>query len=292
MTRIRRRNVKFAPGTLASGKGVSAMSAIGKQASLLIVAAFAVATARADAASTVFVQDFNTIDLDFTQYTPTGYTTSIGYSDGVGRAVSFTYDRNSAIVQPPRLQAISQSFLFDPTLQGPITSIDASIDMSTFLYVEGRPLALGSLTNRLRLLAKQDGKVFEAVYDAAGPAGSNGTYKTAAHDGFTASDFFLFDPANPYAARTLTGLDFTGSTIAFGFELTLPTAVYTATGAPYDGHSAAVSNVNAFAVKVNYKLPTSAVPEPNQWAVMIAGFGLAGTMLRRRRGARLSAASI
>jgi len=202
--------------------------------------------------------------------------------------VSFTYDRNSAIVQAPRLQAISQSFVFDPSVQGPITSIDASIDISTYLYVEGTPLSLASLLNRLRLLAKQDGKVYEAVYDAAGPAGSYGTYETAAHDGFTASDFFLFDPANPYAARTLTGLNFAGSTIAFGFELVPPTAVYIATLAPYDGHSAAVSNVNAFAVKVNYAIPSSAVPEPNQWAVMISGFGLTGAILRRRRVVRVS----
>src|SRR6478735_5573218 len=80
-------------GKSARGKGVPPMFATGKKASLLIAMALAVATARADAASVSFVQDFNTIDLDFTQYTPTGYTTSIGYSDGVGRAVSFTYDR-------------------------------------------------------------------------------------------------------------------------------------------------------------------------------------------------------
>jgi len=265
------------------------MFATGKNASLMIATALAVAAARADAASISFAQDFNTIDFNFTQYTPTGYTTSIGYSDGVGRAVSFTYDRNGAVVQAPRLQAISQSFLFDPSVQGPILSIDASFDMSNYLYVEGSPLSLTSLVNRMRLLAKQDGNVYEAVYDAPGPIGAYGIYKTAAHEGFTASDFFLFDPANPYAARTLNGLDFAGSTIAFGFELVPTTAVYSATGAPYDGHSAAVSNLNAFSVKVNYGAATGPVPEPGQWVMMVSGFGLAGAMLRRKREVRVMA---
>jgi len=37
--------------------------------------------------------------------------------------------------------------------------------------------------------------------------------------------------------------------------------------------------------KIKFSLvPTSAVPEPATWAMMIAGFGLAGAAIRRRRG--------
>jgi hypothetical protein len=38
------------------------------------------------------------------------------------------------------------------------------------------------------------------------------------------------------------------------------------------------------------QIPTSAAPEPGVWALMMAGVGLAGAALRRRRGATLAAA--
>ncbi|CAN7294621.1 PEPxxWA-CTERM sorting domain-containing protein [Phenylobacterium sp. LjRoot164] len=40
-----------------------------------------------------------------------------------------------------------------------------------------------------------------------------------------------------------------------------------------------------FVLRLDYLVPGSAVPEPATWAMMIAGFGLAGATLRRRRTA-------
>jgi len=254
----------------------------------LLPLAFTVMPAKAAMVS--FVQDFNTIDFDFVQYKPDGYNTSISFSDGAQRAVSYAYDKHSAIAAPSRLHAISQSFLYDPSAQGMIETIDASLAMSAYVYSEATALNLASLPNRLRLLARQDGKVYEAVYDAPGPAGAYGAYATAAHAGFIADDFKLFDPLNPNAVRTLTGLDFAGSTIAFGFELVPSTVVYTGSGLPYAGNSSAVTNVNAFSVSVNYREAASAAPEPAQWAVMVIGFGLTGTALRKLRPTRRVAA--
>jgi len=247
----------------------------------LLPLAFAAAPARA--ATISFVQDFNTIDLDFTEYKPDGYTTSISFSDGSQRAVRYAYDKYSAIAAPMRLHAISQSFLYDPSIQGVIDSIDASMALSNYVYSDGTPLSLASLPNRLRLLAKQNGNVYEAVYDAPGAAGAYGVYSTAARTGFTANDFKLFDPANPNAARTLTGLDFAGSTIAFGFEIAPSNVVYSGSGLPFAGHSAAVSDVGAFSVSINYGVTSSPAPEPALWATMVVGFGSAGVMLRRKR---------
>jgi hypothetical protein len=290
MTPPRRRNVKVSPGWKAAGDDgvrVMTMSAAMKRVSLLIVTAASIpivpATGQADAAVVSFTQDFNSIDLDFTRYAAPGYTTSISFSDGSGRAVRFETAKSSAIAESARLHAISQSFLFDPATQGSITSIDASIAMSNYIYTDGTALSFASFPNRLRLLAKQDGKVYEATYDAPGPVGSYGVYQTAAHSGFTANDFLLFDPANPNAVRTLTGLDFAGSTIAFGFELAAANAVLLSTGAPYPGNTASVIDANAFSVSVNYRDTPSAVPEPTQWALMLTGFGLAGAMMRRGR---------
>jgi hypothetical protein len=263
------------------------MSAAMKRMSLLIVTAASIpivpAVGQADAATVSFTQDFNAIDLDFTRYAPPGYTTSISFSDGSGRAVRFDTAKSSAIADPARLHAISQSFLFDPTAQGPIVSIDASIAMSNYIYTDGTALSFAAFPNRLRLLAMQDGKVYEATYDAPGPVGSYGIYNTAARSGFTANDFLLFDPANPNAVRTLTGLNFAGSTIAFGFELAAANAILTSTREPYPGNTASVIDANAFSVSVNYRDAPSAVPEPGQWSMMIVGFGLAGGALRRQK---------
>lgn len=47
-------------------------------------------------------------------------------------------------------------------------------------------------------------------------------------------------------------------------------------------------NVSIDNVRVNVEGITSAVPEPATWAMMITGFGLAGSALRRRRAAAMA----
>jgi len=42
-------------------------------------------------------------------------------------------------------------------------------------------------------------------------------------------------------------------------------------------------------VRSRFSLTVDVVPEPSTWALMIAGFGLAGAALRRRRGVALAA---
>jgi hypothetical protein len=44
-----------------------------------------------------------------------------------------------------------------------------------------------------------------------------------------------------------------------------------------------------FVLRLDYLVPSSAVPEPATWAMMIAGFGLAGAALRRRRAGFVAA---
>lgn len=247
------------------------------------IAALSIALAMPAAAATTtnYTQDFNNALFDFTEYKPADYATSISYSDGVGRAVRYTYDHTGPNPTALRLQAISQTFSFDPSVRGTITSIGASMAISNWLYAGGTPINLSTLTSRLRLLARQDGKVYEAI-SALAPTGTFGTYRSVGQTGFTAADFFLFDPANPNAARTLTGLDFSGSAISFGFEVTPPGTILS-NGQPSQGRIISVTDVNAFSVDIDFTSSVAAVPEPAQWALMIFGFGVVGGAARQRR---------
>lgn len=244
------------------------------------------------AATTVFSDDFNTLNYDYTEYKPAGYVTEFShYNSGGNRSLRWTYDRFGANPNALRMQALSETFIYDPTVSGVVTSIDASIAQTHYLYANGNPVSLASLPNRLRLLAQQDGVLYEALYDQGNPVGAYGVYTTVAKFGFVASDFLRFDPANPNAARTLTGLDFSGSAITFGFEIT-PSGVQYSDGRPFDGRSIWISNLDDFAVVVNHDDPvlTGGVPEPAQWALLIGGFALTGAAARRRREEKFASA--
>ncbi|WP_136163168.1 PEPxxWA-CTERM sorting domain-containing protein [Sphingomonas flavalba] len=71
--------------------------------------------------------------------------------------------------------------------------------------------------------------------------------------GYTSTAFFIFDAGN--LPGGLTSLDF---------------------------NRAGLSNVRVYSTGT-YTPPTNAVPEPATWAMLIAGFGLAGVAARRRR---------
>jgi hypothetical protein len=57
----------------------------------------------------------------------------------------------------------------------------------------------------------------------------------------------------------------------------------------YDFHGAKVSSIDFYSENHAFEYDglagTLAVPEPGTWSLMIGGFGMAGAMLRRRRGA-------
>jgi hypothetical protein len=247
----------------------------------LAMAGLAIAPARpAMAAAVSLVQDFNNLNLSFTTFRPAGYNTSLFFSDGSDRAVEFNYTRTGPTTEFARLQAVSTVMTFNPAMLGRIDNIDASIAMRSAVFANGQAVNLSTLPNRLRLIAQQDGKTYIAVHTAPGPTGANGVYRPAAKTGFLAADFHLFDPMNFGAPLGGTGLDFGGSTIAFGFEI-VPPRVVDGSGQPFTGTSASVTDVNGFEAVVNYA-PRGAVPEPANWALLIGGFGIAGAAARRR----------
>ncbi len=133
-------------------------------------------------------------------------------------------------------------------------------------------------------IVAEDGSLFSftsldyAAYDSSGEGSQTLMVSGYLNDVLLLSDFFeldntsINDPAygnwQTMYASALVGLQIDRLSISLNG------------GVDESTFYQAVDNINL----------TSAVPEPATWAMMITGFGLAGAMLRRRRGQGLTAA--
>ncbi|MDZ4373753.1 MAG: PEPxxWA-CTERM sorting domain-containing protein [Phenylobacterium sp.] len=244
---------------------------------LLVATAFAVATPAL--AGTVAFND-SAMDLggySFTTYADPGFVTSI--SDG-GGSISTSYQKTGVSSPAPKFQALNSSFVYDPSVQGEISSLDASLDLRLSMFHDASTVTLTTAPIQLRVLAEQDGSVYQALRVTGTGMPFNAFFNSTA-TGILESEFLLFDPANPFAPRTLTGLDFGGGAITFGFELSHFGVLVG--GLPSTGLVRSTFGADNFALTLHTLDPTGAVPEPQTWALLIGGFGLAGAALRRTR---------
>ena len=142
---------------------------------------------------------------------------------------------------------------------GAIGTINASLDR----YAGGSVL-IGSYS--LRILAVQDGNLYEAISSISG--GDTSVWHTLSTTGITANDFGLFSQSNLAGADFTSHPDFSGDPIMFGF------AMYRA-GTTFEYDTTLRAD--------NFSLEISAVPEPATWALMILGFAGVGFMAYRRK---------
>lgn len=195
-------------------------------------------------------------------------------------------------VSAPRFQFLHTGFVYDPSASGEILSIDASLDQALAIYYVNQRVNLANTPRRLRILAQQDGKLYEAASTLQTGMPFNSWYTTEV-SGLTEADFLFFDPATPHADRTLTGLDFGGGAITFGFELVHFRVSATGNTNPADVITSYFWADN-FQLSLNTQdptgAPTGAIPEPSTWAMLILGFGLSGAAVRRRRAGASAAA--
>ena len=123
----------------------------------------------------------------------------------------------------------------------------------------------------------RDQLIYEGAYQTGGygAEGAIGTLNVTS----SSSLFYLKSEGNPNDARTisdwLTSDPSLANYLVGGFYVGVGSSV----GSGYLAH---VDDVVANGTTYNFEL---AVPEPASWALMILGFGSAGVMLRRRRGA-------
>jgi hypothetical protein len=198
--------------------------------------------------------------------------------------------------------------------------LDKTGALQTSLHFDGFDQSLGTLTGvRLQLTSLHDydagisiigsGSVLlkEAFYHSAVQLGGQdvgGLVTTHALDGLvfchtasfaclaedTGQQSFNFDVAmadlSPF--QTPGGVDLTLwsqiSLLAYIYDLSGNSLLTAAGGLHWDGDLSLAYTYDTAIVP-----PPTAVPEPATWAMLIAGFGLTGAALRRRRGAVLAA---
>lgn len=266
----------------------------------LALAAIAVALPLSASAANVYLFDSapKAANYEFTTYLPAGenFSTSnyaaqgqYGYFD---QALGFYYRKDGQANSAPRYQAMNTSFVYDPSTEGAILSIDAALTQKHYLYLDGQSVTpLTPMAYTLRVLAEQDGKLYEAsAFGGTAPGILGWNYSSLT--GLGASDFLLFDRDNPYAPRTQTGLDFAGGRIRFGFEVIPSRVIYTnGSPIPQTSYSTAFYEVDDFGIVLRTAeiADGGGVPEPATWALMITGFGLTGAALRRPRSGALAA---
>lgn len=209
---------------------------------------------------------------------PTGGSIGTGYSGTYGQ---FTNPN------APRFQFLNDAFVYDPSALGAIDTIQASLWQNVFMRHNGQTVETSGVPTQLRLLAEQDGVLYEAAFRIDGGGYLSGQWVQGSRNGIVASDFKVFNPASPWAERTLTGLDFAGSAITFGFEIG---HFSLSSGAgPENVPASSFFRADDFELVlftldpvVNPPGGAGAVPEPATWAMLILGFGCVGSALRRR----------
>lgn len=193
-----------------------------------------------------------------------------------GTALQGTVSSTGVNLTGVLLTALNNSFVYDPTANGAITSLDFSLDRFTDPTNGGQPSLVGSYS--LRLLAEQDGQLYQATY-IFGPFNQpGGTWNLLSQNGILASQFSTLDAINFTGAGTFGGLNFGGDAITFGFAMR-GSGAFDANGAPSTFDQTNDLRADNFTLTVN----AAGVPEPANWTLMIVGLGGLGGLMRSRR---------
>jgi hypothetical protein len=250
-------------------------SSIVLRASTLSAAVFFLASATSSQATSFSDTAFNLADYSSTFYSGTTTPSSnvVQTSNGnPGTAYEANFQYGPAANGIDVLAtALNNTFVYDPTVSGAISTLDVSLDRYAFPTRDGVNTGVGSYT--LRVLILQGGNLYESSQALFG-ADAGGIWHTLSTTGLTASSFGLFDASNLNSIDFTTNPNFSSGPITFGFAMRNG-----GDGTPILQSATGILRGDNFSININ----SAAVPEPATWAMMIGGFGFAGSAMRRLR---------
>lgn len=199
------------------------------------------------------------------QWTPSGTGTG-GTLATIGSTGAILNLNLATFADPsPNVAAVPVAFTFSSTAPSETSGMTGHSGSFSFIYSGASPLEIG-------------GNVYNTGANLLSGAFTGGRL------GWGSATTGLFQADEFIAGRTLDytsdALDFTGLTSVRFFMPFTATAPIQFNDAPYapDAFAANLGTTSPIA-----PFASAAVPEPATWAMMIAGFGLAGVALRRRR---------
>jgi hypothetical protein len=209
---------------------------------------YAMVTYKSDAASTFTATQCPSCGNN----TPEGLSIATSLPNGGGLTLGF----------------INTGFVYDPTSQGEIDSLFA------FVSKDLTSLIAATSGNTFRPLIEQGGIYYMATLNGENVVGPTTTGFRDIFGMLTAASFSRYDfTTGGFLAGNPS---FSTGEMRFGLaQLTI--------GAP-PGHTGSI-RYDTLRFDITSTPPAAAVPEPATWMMMIAGFGLAGVSLRRRRSA-------
>jgi hypothetical protein len=250
-------------------------STISFRASSVAVAAFVLTLATPSQATSFLDTTFNLANYSSTVYsgttTPTSNVVQTG-SGNPGTAYEVNFQYGPAVNGIDVLAtALNNTFTYNPTVSGAISTLDVSLDRYAFPVRDGVSTGIGSYT--LRVLVLQGGNLYESSQALFG-SDAGGIWHTLSTTGLTASNFGLFNASNLNSIDFTNNPNFASGPITFGFAMRNG-----GDNTPIVQSASGILRADNFSININ----AAAVPEPATWAMMIMGFGFVGGAMRSRR---------
>jgi PEP-CTERM motif len=244
--------------------------------------AFGLATASSSA---------GTVNFSDGTFSPADYDTAFVYQGDPANTATFSQCANCgdpsgtamqlSLTEPngaggAAIGMINTTFTYNPSTQGTITSISASVDKQFFNpFTVSNNVTFG---NNFRPLIEQGGEFYAAaINDGFVFTSGLSDYRAMSDPDLTAANFVQYDPS--------TGLfgsahpDFAGGLMLFGLMQSVGPTVL-ATPSPI------LANYDNLGIGI-----TSGVPEPSTWALALLGFAGLGFVGYRNTKSRQSALS-
>ncbi|WP_244859747.1 PEP-CTERM sorting domain-containing protein [Nitrosospira sp. NRS527] len=222
---------------------------------------------------------FNLSDYSISKYQTDGTDVKVSQTSsgnpGTALQIDMHVPRTFESVIHATQYIINTTFRYDPSVQGAINSIDASADFRGEIFQNGTSVPfnpVGGSKGGLQVLINQGGHLYSNTLGVAGPPVVLGDSFNSGHSiGLKATDFGLLTDFSTVVVDKTQHPSFTNGIL----ELGISTGIY---GKNLFGFP----ETNAVATFDNLSFTVAAVPEPETYAMLLAGLGLIGFLGRQK----------